>query len=433
MKNSEILEQAKKIVCSIKSQTSLNLPTVCSEGQGKVLPWRLNGHLPEHPLHKMISRVGAFPPALPRYYIYAYSKLGEFVADPFCGKGTTLLEACKAGRNALGCDIAPEAIIASRAKTQAPSIAAVMNYMQSLGARKEASEDREDSGLLTNEVKLFFSETTYNQLRDIRFNLLEDMRSSSARKRKLAEFVMGILLGLLHGNSKNHLSLSCNSNFAMSPNYVRKYVKKHNLIAPERNVKECLSQRILELLPVKKLHGKAWVYNIDASQLSKIRKKKWMGKVSLIVTSPPYLNRQTYVRDAWLRLWCLGIAPHKVKAKSLETSSIEKYRIGILAFLEDALRLLKVNGHCFLVCGKARTDVKGQDTMVHTGHLIALCAKQTKIGKSRFKIEGITKDRLRLRRGSYFAVHHGKSERGVAKSRMTEDEIIHLKKVESKK
>lgn len=38
--------------------------------------------------------------AVPRFAINAYSKAGETVLDPFCGSGTTAIEAMLLGRNA---------------------------------------------------------------------------------------------------------------------------------------------------------------------------------------------------------------------------------------------------------------------------------------------------------------------------------------------
>ena len=48
-----------------------------------------------------------FPPQLPRVFIEALSAPGETVLDPMAGSGTTLVEAQRLGRDAIGCDIDP--------------------------------------------------------------------------------------------------------------------------------------------------------------------------------------------------------------------------------------------------------------------------------------------------------------------------------------
>lgn len=57
---------------------------------------------------------GNWPPQLPRNLILRYTKLGDFVLDPFVGGGTTIIECKLLGRNALGIDINPFAIEMTR-------------------------------------------------------------------------------------------------------------------------------------------------------------------------------------------------------------------------------------------------------------------------------------------------------------------------------
>jgi hypothetical protein len=54
---------------------------------------------------------------LPRELIDALSRPGQTVLDPFCGGGTTLVEATVSGRNAIGSDSNPLAVLITRAKT----------------------------------------------------------------------------------------------------------------------------------------------------------------------------------------------------------------------------------------------------------------------------------------------------------------------------
>ena len=56
-------------------------------------------------------------PAVPRFAIRAYSQQGDTVLDPFCGSGTTAIEAMRLGRNALSLDIDPFARLLIRVKT----------------------------------------------------------------------------------------------------------------------------------------------------------------------------------------------------------------------------------------------------------------------------------------------------------------------------
>lgn len=59
------------------------------------------------------------PEALLSRLVLALTDPGDLVIDPYCGSGTTVAAAVKAGRNAIGIDENPEAIAASRKRMEA--------------------------------------------------------------------------------------------------------------------------------------------------------------------------------------------------------------------------------------------------------------------------------------------------------------------------
>jgi len=67
-------------------------------------------------IHDMSKYPGRFPPKIPNTLIKKYTKKGEFILDSFVGGGTTLIEACKLGRNSIGFDINHEAIKITKEK-----------------------------------------------------------------------------------------------------------------------------------------------------------------------------------------------------------------------------------------------------------------------------------------------------------------------------
>src|SRR6266542_737973 len=70
------------------------------------------------PVHGWYRFVLSFPPHLVRQYISSFDLGSEdLLLDPFCGTGTTLVEAKKNGISSVGCDAHPLAALVSRVKT----------------------------------------------------------------------------------------------------------------------------------------------------------------------------------------------------------------------------------------------------------------------------------------------------------------------------
>ena len=67
-----------------------------------------------HSLHAFAAK---FPPQLPALFINELTEVGDTILDPMVGSGTTILEAYQLGRNAIGVDIDPLAVMICKVKT----------------------------------------------------------------------------------------------------------------------------------------------------------------------------------------------------------------------------------------------------------------------------------------------------------------------------
>jgi len=102
-------------------------PTVPSEVTedtplGKLnLNWR-EKDLPEKQrtkhVHRLHPYLGKFIPQLVEIFLRKYFHPGQTVLDPFCGSGTTLVQANELAINAIGCDISAFNVLLTRAKIQ---------------------------------------------------------------------------------------------------------------------------------------------------------------------------------------------------------------------------------------------------------------------------------------------------------------------------
>jgi DNA modification methylase len=88
-------------------------------------------------VHGLHPYLGKFPPQLAEALIRRHCPAGGLVLDPFCGSGTTLVEAVGLGRDAVGCDISAFNALLSREKTRRHDARTVAAGLEATLARAE--------------------------------------------------------------------------------------------------------------------------------------------------------------------------------------------------------------------------------------------------------------------------------------------------------
>jgi len=301
--------------------------------------WKRANKNTYHSLHSMCSRIGSFPPLLARYFIEKYSLPNQRVLDPFSGKGTVPLEACLVGRIGIGNDISPEAFTVTHSLVKSVPFYRIASYIREIknnGFYDEALSYKTND----EDVGVFYNPNTLGQILLLKEILKYDYTDISI-------FIKGLMCGILHGSSSISLSLPCSHSYSMSPKYVRKYAKKNKLEKPKRNVLRCLLEKARIVLSDDYPSIRGFAYSHDAS---KILLKK---KVDLIITSPPYYDKQTYAWDNWLRLWFLGYDYKDIREKLYQTGSVETYFKNSEKYVQYMYDILNNNSACFIVIGDA--------------------------------------------------------------------------------
>ncbi len=352
-----------------------------------------------NPLHKMCSRICSFPPLMPRYFIEKYSNKGDVFLDIFSGKGTAPLEAALLDRKSIGNDVSPEAHILTYAK---------LNPIKLSSYKKKLTQIENKMGYIKSiknvdpKVKVFYNPTTLKRLIELKTILKEDNSKS-------ANFIKGVALGLLHGNSQKSFSLRCSHSYSMSPTYVKKYAKKHGLKRPRRDIIEALKQRGEELLINNNLKYKGRALNSDSRDISLKD-----CTVDLAFFSPPYLNIQTYAYDNWLRHWFLGYDYKEVKSKLMESGSLNVYSQFMKETLVELKRVMKPGGNAFVVVGDVKNKRVTGPQIINMGKLFCSLAKDCG-----FKVSGMMTDKIPV---SKKVLNNSKQE-GIKIER-----IVHLNK-----
>src|SRR5947209_9492576 len=92
------------------------------------LNWR-ERDLPERErtkhVHRLHPYLGKYIPQLVEIFLRKYFRAGQTVLDPFCGSGTTLVQANESGINSIGCDVSAFNVMLCRVKTARYDLAKV--------------------------------------------------------------------------------------------------------------------------------------------------------------------------------------------------------------------------------------------------------------------------------------------------------------------
>ena len=258
-----------------------------------------------HPFHSICPYFAMFPEQFVEQQLLTYTAPGDVVLDPFCGRGTTVLEGLLHDRDTAGSDINPVAVCLSAAKANAPTLIEVLTRIQRL--KEEFGPERPAEEVPTPFFAHCYETRTLAEILFLRQML-------SWRTDHVDCFIAAITLGLLHGDS--HRSGYCLSNrmprtISTKPDYSIRWWTERRLQPPRRNAFETLRMAALFRYRMAPAARKGVVRNTDVRDLARAF-PELTERVVLVVTSPPYLDTTDYSEDQWLRLWFLGGEPRPV-------------------------------------------------------------------------------------------------------------------------
>src|SRR5665213_617487 len=259
-------------------------------------------------LHSICPYFAMFPERFVQENVVRYSRKGDWVLDPFSGRGTTILQSLLMGRNAAGLDINPVAYCISGAKAHLPHIGSTLRRIAEL-TRQYAIADQdtleEERRALPPFFKRAFHHDTLKQILFIRARL-------GWRQSNVDRLIAALVLGSLHGEmdkSSSYFSNQMPRTISLKPDYSLAYWRKHKLWPKKRDVFSMLTNRAALRLNGNAELPKGRMRLQDARGANQIY-PDLTGKVRLVVTSPPYWDVTNFEEDQWLRLWFLGSQPY---------------------------------------------------------------------------------------------------------------------------
>ena len=171
----------------------------------------------KHPLHAICPYFAMFPEEFARNQVLTFTRPGELVLDPFCGRGTVILESVLNNRRAIGTDTNPVAACVAGAKANVPSEQAIFGRLSELEelVRSHAHCESPDNEFFS----LCFHSTTLREVCGLRHWLEWNDRPED-------RFIATVCLGALHGESHRselYLSNRMPRTISTKPNYSVKW------------------------------------------------------------------------------------------------------------------------------------------------------------------------------------------------------------------
>ena len=346
---------------------------------GLVQRWRRAPRRWGHPLHSLCSYFAMFPPQVPHVFIRWLTKPGDVVYDPFSGRGTTPMEACRMGRIGMGSDANPLANLLTAGKVDPPTTDEARARLRVLRERCVRQSPRAAPA----DIQMLYSDRVLGQLLWLRETLRVSLRSD--------RFLMALLLGVMHANYKpggpaRGLSISMPNTFSMSAGYVRRYIEEHQLVPPDVDVFDLLDRKIdrLHLPEAEATRGAAWKQDARNPVAPTIRDRP----AKLVFTSPPYLSVIKYGKYNWVRLWMLKQEPKRVDKVLVATASLSKYLEFVGVVLAQLASAVRDDGYLCLMLGDVRVPSTGRTTN------LAVKVWQEAARPLGWRLHGIVTDRL---------------------------------------
>lgn len=307
------------------------------------IEWNFHDAKTQEHLHSLHPYPAKFIPQIPRKAIERWSEPGDLVYDPFCGCGTTLLEASFLKREVIGTDNNAVAILVSRAKTAIYDnghLEVFRNFVDIVGDGLSDAPPRPDLIPDNKNFLYWFDPEILERLAMLKGLILE--QKDPVRTMLLAIF-SSIIVRVSYQDSDT------------------RYAKIDRTVKPgdvDRAFRSKLIE-VLERLPEIIIPGRTQptVQQADARNIPFINSES----VSLIVTSPPYLNAYDYHKYHRQRIhWINGSIE---LARDLEIGSHDEftrsnarpdnYFSDMDACFSEWARVLKSGGCCLIVVGDA--------------------------------------------------------------------------------
>ena len=302
--------------------------------------------------HNFHSFPAKFVPQIPKTVIEKFTKPKDLVLDPFCGSGTTLVEANLAGRDSIGLDTNPLAVLISKCKT---TILKNSDFLE-IDIILEKIHNDFDEFQRTDNPKLCLIPDIYNVDLWFQKNVQSELgiikkSVESVRDERQQNFMLTAFSAIVNPVSNQHSDTkyaSVEKNIQTGQT-VRMFTEKINKM-----------KKRMEEFSSLATNASCMVSKSSALSMKKISD----SQIDFIVTSPPYANTYDYYLYHKHRMNWLGYdikTPQSVEIGSRNKHHdnnlpITSYLESLKSYFSECNRVLRTGKFFCIVVGDAIKD-----------------------------------------------------------------------------
>jgi len=314
-----------------------------------LIDWDFKEFQTQYLSHKFHSYPARFIPQIPKTFIKLFTDEDDIIIDPFCGCGTTIVEAFLNGRDSIGNDFNPLACLITKVKAQlisegdlnllAKKLMELKRYVDSDHRRPEYFKK-----LPKRNISNLFNRDMINELCLIKEGL-EELKAHH----EIYD------LGLVALSATIWSIIESENGVDIFVNFYKKISNMADIIKEMRSI-------VKKQPKAEVLHGDARFLEID-SNIS-----------NLIVTSPPYVNALDYYRVhmynmLWLGMDYNGFRRHEIGGHSHFITNrfrlLSEYLADMLRSMIEMNRVLRKGGICVIAIGNSSLEYELIESYKH--------------------------------------------------------------------